>query len=68
VDAAQLELDEEAHGWIAAAIENAIGLSFDEYTSKVVAFLDPEHADVYADRTAWESMQEDVVARLEALR
>lgn len=45
-----------------------MGLSFDEYASKVVAYLDPSHAEVYAGREAWAAMQEDVVVRLEALR
>jgi hypothetical protein len=43
-------------------------ISFDDYTSRVVAFLEPRHAEIYADRSAWEAMQEDVVTRLEALR
>lgn len=67
-DAASVTLDVEAQAWLDAAIENAIGLSYDEYASKVVAFLEPDHAALYADRTAWEAMQEDVVARLETLR
>ena len=45
-----------------------MSLSFDEYTSNVVAYLEPSHADVYAAREAWEAMQEDVVAKIEALR
>lgn len=67
-DAAGLALDEAAKTWLDDAIDRAMGLSFDEYASKVVAYLEPSHADVYADRSAWEAMQEDVVARLEALR
>jgi hypothetical protein len=43
-------------------------LSFDEYTSKVVAFLEPDRAEIYAERSAWDAMQEDVVERLEGLR
>lgn len=67
-DAADLALDESAKEWLDDAIEHAMGLSFDEYASKVVAYLEPSHAEVYAGREAWEAMQEDVVARLEALR
>lgn len=67
-DAAGLALDAGAKGWLADAIDHAMGISFDEYASKVVAFLEPNHAEVYADRSAWNAMQEDVVARLEALR
>ena len=32
------------------------------------AYLALSHAELYADRSAWDALQEDVVARLEALR
>lgn len=67
-DAAALTLDAVAKTWLASAVDHAMGISFDEYASKVVAFLEPSHAELYADRAAWDAMQEDVVARLEALR
>jgi hypothetical protein len=44
-----------------------MAISFDEYRSKVVAYLDPEQAELYSDRSIWDAMQEGVVARLEAL-
>ena len=67
-DAAGLVLDAAAKKWLADAIDHAMCLSFDEYASKVVAFLEQSHAEVYEDRSVWDVMQEDVVARLEALR
>jgi hypothetical protein len=67
-DAAGYKLDGTASKWLVEAIDHAMSLSFDEYSSKVVAFLEPSHAEVYADRSAWDAMQEDVVLRLEALR
>ncbi|HWP08017.1 MAG TPA: nucleotidyl transferase AbiEii/AbiGii toxin family protein [Polyangiaceae bacterium] len=67
-DAAGLALDAAARKWLSEAIDHAMGLSFDEYASTVVAFLDPSHAQIYAERSAWDAMQEDVVSRLEALR
>jgi predicted nucleotidyltransferase component of viral defense system len=67
-DSAGLALDTAAKGWLAEAIDHAMGISFDEYASKVIAFLEPSHVEVYAERSAWNAMQEDVVARLEALR
>src|SRR5690606_23876624 len=67
-DAADLALDEAAKQWLDDAIDHAMGLSFDDHVSQVVAYLEPSHAEVYAGRSAWEAMQEDVVARLEALR
>jgi predicted nucleotidyltransferase component of viral defense system len=67
-EAADLALDATTKTWLPSAIDHALGISFDEYTSKVVAFLDPSHAEVYGGRAAWDAMQEDVVVRLEALR
>jgi hypothetical protein len=67
-DAAELVLDAAAKKWLDDAIEHAMVISFDEYVSKVVAYLDPSQAEIYSDRSAWEAMQEDVVFRLEALR
>jgi predicted nucleotidyltransferase component of viral defense system len=67
-DAAGLPLDAAAEKWLPEAIDHAMGLSFDEYASTVVAFLEPSHAELYRERAAWEAMQEDVVSRLEALR
>ena len=67
-DAAGLALDAAAKKWLPDAIDHAMYLSFDEYASKVVAFLEQSHAEVYADRSVWGAMQEDVVARREALR
>ncbi len=67
-DAADFALDAPAKKWLEDAIENAMSISFDEYASKVVAYLEPSHAELYADRSAWDAMQEDVVVRLEALR
>lgn len=67
-DAAEFALDDGAKKWLAEAIDHAMGISFDEYASKVVAFFEPAHTELYAERSAWEAMQEDVVARLEALR
>lgn len=67
-DAAGLALDAVAKKWLSDAIDHALSVSFDEYASKVVAFLEPDHAEVYADRATWDAMQEEVVTRLEALR
>jgi hypothetical protein len=43
-------------------------VSFDAYRSKVLAYFDPEQAAVYAQRAAWNAMQEEAIARIEALR
>jgi hypothetical protein len=51
----------------AAAVERAVSVSFDEYTSQVVAYLDPGQREVFDGRDAWNAMQDAVVRRLEAL-
>jgi hypothetical protein len=43
-------------------------MSFDEYKSKVVAFLDPEQRELFDGRAAWDAMQAAVVERLESLQ
>jgi predicted nucleotidyltransferase component of viral defense system len=62
------ELGAAQKTWLAKAIDHAIGISYDDYRSKVVAYLDPDQAVLFEQRTAWESMQETVVAELESLR
>lgn len=55
-------------GWIPQAIDHAIGVSFADYVAKVVAYLEPAQADVFASRETWNAMQDEVVARLESWR
>lgn len=62
------QLDEEAAGWLSRAAANAAALTYDEYVSLVIAYLDPEHAEIYSSRESWEAMQLNVIERLEALR
>jgi len=52
--------------WLPRAIENAMRVSFDDYVAKVVAYMDPEQAEAFASRGAWEAMQAGVVERLES--
>jgi hypothetical protein len=65
---APAKLDDDAAAWLDAAIENASKLTYDEYVALVVAYLEPAHAEVYGSREAWETMQLEVIERLEALR
>ncbi len=53
---------------VPAAIENASGVTYDGFRSKVVAFLDPEQADLFGSETVWNEMQDAVLARLAELR
>jgi len=67
-EAAQVELESAKRRHVPIATEQAMSISFDEYASKVVAFLDPAQAAPYSGRSAWDAMQNEVVSRLEALR
>jgi len=44
-----------------------MSISFDEYMAQVVSYLEPEQAELRASRTAWDTMQSNVVNRLQAL-
>lgn len=67
-DVTELALSADEKKLLPAALENAIGISWDEYVSKVVAYLEPAHAAIYEERSAWNLMQETVVGHIEALR
>jgi len=49
------------------ALENAMSISFEDYRSQVVAFLDPEQESLYSGRADWDALQRTVLERLEAL-
>lgn len=48
-----------------AAIENAMAVGYDQFAGQVLAYLEPEHQDQYRGRRIWESIQDEVVQRLE---
>jgi predicted nucleotidyltransferase component of viral defense system len=50
---------------LAQAAERAMEISFEQFQSGVVAFLDPAHADMYATEDAWNALQLQVVNELE---
>lgn len=62
------KLDDEATEWIDAAVANAMTLGHADYSSLVVAYLDPEQADLYSPKEYWETMQLDVISKLEAMK
>ena len=63
-----LVLDAPQEAWLPAAVEHAFAMSFDEYRSKVVAYLEPAQLELYSERSAWDVLQNVVIERLEALR
>ena len=67
-DASKLGSSPASKRRVSDAIEHAMGISFDEYRAKVIAYLDPDQAALYASRDAWSAMQDAVVAHLEGLR
>lgn len=63
-----LELASAQQPWLARAIDHAMGLSFDEYSAQVVAFLDPSQRQLFEGLSAWDAMQAAVVEHLESLQ
>jgi hypothetical protein len=63
-----LKLIDSERRWVEKAIEQTMSISFDDYASKVVAYLDPTQAVLYEDRSSWDAMQDAVVSRLQDLR
>jgi hypothetical protein len=53
---------------VPVAIERAMSISFDEYASRVVVYLDPDQIEIFGSRDAWSAMQDAVVSQLEARR
>lgn len=66
-DAEEVHLSGAQRAWLPGAIERAEEISYDDYASKVVAYLDPDQAALFEDRSAWEAMQTAVVTGLRAL-
>jgi len=50
-----------------AAIEKAMSVGYDQFAGQVLAYLEPEYQDQYRARRIWESLQDEVVQRLEGL-
>lgn len=51
---------------LAAAMEHALEISYDQYAAQVVAYLDPDQRELYESRDAWNAMQDAIVSALEA--
>jgi len=49
------------------AIDNAMSIGFEDFVGQVVVFLEPEHQADFANRAAWETLQEQVVDTLRGL-
>jgi hypothetical protein len=47
------------------AIERAMDVSYDDFKSQVVSYLQAEHVDTYGSREAWDALQMQVVDVLE---
>lgn len=67
-EAEETVLDGRERAWLDEAIEHAMAISYAEYTSKVVAYLDPQQAEPFADPDSWDAMQQTVVMRLEQMK
>lgn len=51
---------------LAAAMEHALEITYEQYAAQVVAYLDPTQGELDESRDAWNVMQDAVVATLEA--
>jgi predicted nucleotidyltransferase component of viral defense system len=67
-DAAAMALSAKEKRWLPDAIQHAMSISFDEYASQVVSFLDPDQRELFDHRNAWDATQRAVVERLESLQ
>lgn len=50
-----------------AAIGNALAVDYDSFAGQVLAYLEPEYQDHYRSRKVWDTLQGEVIDRLEAL-
>jgi hypothetical protein len=50
---------------IPKALERAMDISYADYKSQVVSYLQPEHLETYGSREAWDALQMQVIDRLE---
>ena len=66
-DADDVRLDEAQRSFTSEAIDHASGITFDEYVSQVVAYLEPSQAESSGSADAWNAMRQTVVMRLEEL-
>jgi hypothetical protein len=52
---------------VSDARNRILSLSFSDFSSQVIAYLEPEFQDQYAHQEMWEQMQLSVIGRLEEL-
>jgi len=50
---------------IPKAVERAMEVSYADFKSQVVSYLQPDHAQTYGSREAWDALQMQVIDRLE---
>jgi predicted nucleotidyltransferase component of viral defense system len=65
---AERPLPATASAHLSAAIDNALAVGYDAFASQVLAYLEPEYQEHYADRKVWAQLLDEVVEGLEALR
>jgi predicted nucleotidyltransferase component of viral defense system len=61
------QLNKSQRDLIPKAIDNALSVSYDDFTGQVVAYLEPQAQRDYNNREAWNSLQERVVDALQTL-
>jgi beta-aspartyl-dipeptidase (metallo-type) len=63
-----LEQVREALRKLRAAIDNAIAVDYDDFAGQVLAYLEPNDQEHFANRKVWAALQGQVVDALDALR
>jgi hypothetical protein len=53
---------------LSRAVENAMGVGFDDFAGQVTAYLSAEYQEYFGSRRVWEELQLEVVGALERLR
>ena len=66
--AAQQPLNALTKGHVEAAILNAMAIDYDAFAAQVLAFIEPDYQQFYGQRSAWATLQAQVVASLERLQ
>lgn len=66
-DAAGLQATDVGVKLLPRAIDHLMAISFDDYTSTVLSYLDPDQAAPYEGEDAWSLIQESVLLHLERI-
>jgi hypothetical protein len=61
-------VDDALSAEVPTAVDRVMSLSYDDYVSQAVAYLEPDQVASSKDREVWDAMQLEVVELLQSLR